>query len=228
MTRLKRGTSLLAAALIAASLATASPRTAEGGKKPRTDEAPSPAFEKDAEAARKRAVERAKELRLRGKGPFLRAAGMKAVIEGDLESGKAAFERLVAAEPDNDEGYLQLAATAEMSGDPAEAARLYTEAMRRRPDLAGYYLERRGRVLFQAERWDLALADAEKGLEAKPDDGDLLRLRAKSLINMGNFAEAAASYQKSMAGGRRVKTGEDAWICSSLKGRGQNPEACRS
>lgn len=215
----------LASALVMAAHLTSAAATPRRDAKP-ADEPSAPVFERDAEGARKKAVEKAKELRIRGKGPFLKAAGMRSVLQGDLDGAKESFRGMLAADPKSDEGYLQLASAAEMSDDPAEAARLYTEALARRPDLAVFYLGRRARVLFQAGRWDLALKDADEGLKQGPKDGDLLRLRAKSLINLGRYAEAAASYDEASQNGRREKTGEDAWVCSSLKSRGVPADAC--
>lgn len=183
-------------------------------------------FEGDAETGRRKAVAQAKELRLDGRGLFLQGLGMQALVARDVDAGKAAFRRLLAQNPDSDEGYLQLASAAELEDDPAEAARLYSEALVRRPDLAPFYRERRGKVLFEAGRWDLSLKDAEAGLASSPKDPDLLRLKAKCLINLGDAAAAAASYDASMTHGRRARTGEDDWICGRIAEAGTKSKAC--
>lgn len=189
-------------------------------------EVPTPAFEGDAESARKKAVALTKSLRLTGRGAFLQGLGMKALVGGDLAGSKAAFQRMIDENPGSDEGYLQLASAAEAEGDAAEAARLLTAAMERSPDIAPYYRNRRGKVLFEAGRWDLALKDADAGLSASPRDPSLLRLRAKCLVNLGDFAAAAASYGAALTHGRRQRTGEDDWLCRKLLAGGFDAPGC--
>lgn len=217
-------TAVVMAALTAPVLARTTP---DRLKKTRQPEAiPAAAFEGDAEVARRKAVALAKSLRLSGRGSFLQGLGMKALVDGDLAASKAAFQRMIDDRPDSDEGFLQLASAAEAAGDQAEAANLYSEAMVRRPDLAAFYRHRRGQVLFEAAQWGLALKDAEAGLEAAPRDPDLLRLRTKCLINLGNYAAAVNSYNAALTHGRRARTGEDDWICGKLSGQGLEAQGC--
>ena len=185
-----------------------------------------PAFEVEVETAGRKAIALAKQLHLSGRLEFLQVLGLRDLLAGDIPASKAAFQRMIDHDPEHDEGYLQMATVAESEGDPAEAARLYTEALARQPDLAAFYLKRRGGVLFEAQRWDLALKDAEAGLEASPRDPDLLRLRAKCLIHSGDFARAAASYNASLTYGRRARTGEDDWLCGKLASRGFAAKGC--
>lgn len=198
-------------------------------RRPDAAGAPPPAtFEGDAEAARRKAAALAKSLKLSGRGAFLQGLGMQALLAGDYVGSKAAFQRMIDEDPNHDEGYLQLASAAEASGDPAEAARLYTRAMELRPDLAPYYRNKRGKVLFEAGRWDLALKDADAGLTASPKDPDLLRLRSKCLINLGDYAGAASSYDAAQTHGRRLRTGEDDWLCGRLLSQGFSAKGCRT
>lgn len=184
------------------------------------------AFETDADAASRKVIALAKQFRFSGRMVFLQGQGWRSMLAGDFRSSKAAFQKMIDEDPESDEGYLQLATVAESAGDAAEAARLYSEALARRPDLAAYYRKRRGAVLFDAGRWDLALQDAEAGLAASPRDPDLLRLRAKCLIYSGDFARAAASYNDALTHGRRKRTGEDDWLCGKLASQGLGAKGC--
>jgi tetratricopeptide (TPR) repeat protein len=127
----------------------------------------------------------------------LREAG-KALARGDLAAAQALCTAELAADPGSAEAVSLLGVIAARARRPAEAARLFAEAVRRAPG-PGRYRINLARALTELGRWDEA-ADALGPALNSPDAGaDVLSGAADVLTRLGRHAEALAAIERAAA-----------------------------
>lgn len=108
----------------------------------------------------------------------------------------------IAAYPEDSEAYRMLAAAlvgcAEVTGDPADydAAWMQLERAEALEPGSLQVLQTRAALLLSRHRFAQAKTLAEQGLERAPDDSTLLGIAGDGALEMGNFKDAKAHYQR--------------------------------
>ena len=109
------------------------------------------------------------------------------------EMARQAWEALLKAEPDDGEALLQLGKLALGSGDVSAARAWFGQLVRGARDEAGARLSV-ALAWLDAHRAEEALAVAEEGLKATPNDGRLHYVQGLALQERRRWADAAASF----------------------------------
>jgi tetratricopeptide (TPR) repeat protein len=98
----------------------------------------------------------------------------RAAEEGRIGAATAGFRRVLTANPNLTDAWLQLARTCESGGRLEEAAEAYAEAIARAPGLAGETSLAAARVMARLERLEEARRLAEMATSLRPGEAHLL------------------------------------------------------
>lgn len=122
-----------------------------------------------------------------------RGHALLALCLASLDSEAATDEAHLAIHlaPDDAFAHRTLAIVMHHKNRYREAEQSIREAIRLEPNSSTNY-ETLARIHFAQSRWADALAAAERGLSADPSDVDCANLRALTLVNLGELAEAQA------------------------------------
>jgi tetratricopeptide (TPR) repeat protein len=117
---------------------------------------------------------------------------------GDLPAAAADFHRAIALRPRHVDIYLELARVYRSRRDLAAADRQLERALRLEPNgrrLAQCHTER-GRNLLLGRRYAAALRALDDALRVDPGEADSHFLRARALLELGRYGEAARSLER--------------------------------
>lgn len=129
-------------------------------------------------------------------------AGLATMATDLLESGRlseaaSAFERLVAADPDNVQWHSLLALTLIRKQDFNRAADVLTKALARHSQSAELHFHR-GVVHFRMEKWADAAGEFRRAVELKPDFRDARYNLSQALIKLGEKDRALVALREAV------------------------------
>jgi tetratricopeptide (TPR) repeat protein len=124
--------------------------------------------------------------------------GLVTLARGDAAAARPSFERALVLEPTNPGAHRGLAAIAQAAGQFEEARGHLTRALDRDPgDWDLLWLQ--GEIDFQTGRYRSALQWFTRAAEAAPDSPVPQRLVGATHHMLGDYAAAAAAFQRSIA-----------------------------
>jgi len=103
----------------------------------------------------------------------------------------AEAERAIALDPNDADGYIALASTLSLAGQPSKARQLIDRAMRLNPYYPPSYLYHLGLAQFSMEQFDQAAATLERATALNPDDRWSFRLLLATYGFLDRSEEAA-------------------------------------
>jgi protein O-mannosyl-transferase len=101
------------------------------------------------------------------------------------------------------EGYSNYANYLDIVGKLDSSLITYAIAIQQNPDAYIPYMNR-ARIFMRKKMWDDAIKDCTRGIEAKPEVGDLYYLRAQCYARKGNMAQAQQDAQEAQKRGVKV------------------------
>lgn len=126
----------------------------------------------------------------------------------EYTAARADYKRLLALQPDHENGLLGLALLDQREGRLQAAELQLTALVERYPDNATY-LQARANVLIERHLYDLALIDLEGAIVLQPTDAYLYVARAELYLKMKRRTAAKADLDKAVALGLpRISLGE--------------------
>jgi predicted O-linked N-acetylglucosamine transferase (SPINDLY family) len=118
--------------------------------------------------------------------------------EGQLAAAAAAYQSILALDPDHWESLNAIAAIALRAGELERAVRLYDAVIVRQRDYAeGYY--KRANALNGLGRWEAALADYDQAIALDEGFANAYCNRGAVLERLGRWDESLASYGRAVA-----------------------------
>lgn len=131
----------------------------------------------------------------------------------EYTAARADYKRLLALQPDHENGLLGLALLDQREGRLQAAELQLTALVERYPDNATY-LQARANVLIERHLYDLALIDLEGAIVLQPTDAYLYVARAELYLKMKRRTAAKADLDKAVALGLpRISLGELYKLC---------------
>ena len=124
--------------------------------------------------------------------------GIQAHQAGRLQEAKAAYERVLDADPDHAEGNYRLGVLAHQMGRPDIAVRLIGKALRFAPDVAAAHLHL-GYALHALGRLDEAGASYREALRLDPNSADAHMNLGIALAQQGRLEGAIAQFRNALA-----------------------------
>ena len=126
----------------------------------------------------------------------------------EYTAARADYKRLLALQPDHENGLLGLALLDQREGR-LQAAELQLTALVERYPGNATYLQARANVLIERRLYDLALIDLEGAIALQPSDAYLYVARAELYLKMKRRTAAKADLDKAVALGLpRISLGE--------------------
>ena len=126
----------------------------------------------------------------------------------EYAAARADYKRLLALQPDHENGLLGLALLDQREGRLQAAELQLTALVERHPDNATY-LQARANVLIERHLYDLALIDLEGAIALQPADAYLYVARAELYLKMKRRTAAKADLDRAVALGLpRISLGE--------------------
>jgi tetratricopeptide (TPR) repeat protein len=116
--------------------------------------------------------------------------------QGRIDAALEQLSKAIRLRPESAPAYLNRASLSRERGDSPAALRDFEQAIRFEPPespfVAQIHLER-GRILDAAGKFPEAIAACDAALRTRPDDPTALLLRARALLQLGQFEEARRS-----------------------------------
>jgi len=125
-------------------------------------------------------------------------AGLRAHQAGQLADAKAAYEQVLAAQPNHADASHLLGIIAHQGGDHETAVTLIGTAIGLNPAVAAYHSNLGNALLAQGRASDAA-ASYGKALAISPGDAEIHANLGAALVDAGDMDGAAASYRKALA-----------------------------
>ena len=123
--------------------------------------------------------------------------GAAAAQTGQLDQAIVAFERVIAIQPDNADGYNNLGNALKEKGKLNKAIEFYKKALAIRPDFATAY-NNMGITLQKQDKLDDAIEAYNIALSLKPDYADAYNNIGSTLHDQGKLSEAITFYEKAI------------------------------
>lgn len=127
--------------------------------------------------------------------PDYAAEGMKALEEERYEEAAAAFEKVLASDPDDYAALFHIALIDSLRGNPAAAILRYERVLELKPGLYEAQLNL-GILLLGSGQAQRAIAPLEGALATKPDEFRPHYYLAESLFEISDYARAESAYQE--------------------------------
>lgn len=123
--------------------------------------------------------------------------GLEAGRQGDLEAAISYYQQAIAADPNMDIAWSNLAGVYQKLGDFEQAERAYQEAIRIDPNWSYHYVQL-GWLYFDAEQKDQAMSYAKTALQKYDKNPWAYDLQGYLQLIQGKFPEAVKSYEKAV------------------------------
>ncbi len=129
------------------------------------------------------------------------AAGRAALDRGDADAARAAFERVIAVDPQNEDAGLGLAIATDEAGRGAQAVALFDRLAARAPRNPAVRFWR-ARAAYRLGRFDDAIRDLTEAAPLDPDNAPLYQMRlGDAYYAKGDPQRALAAYQQAVSEG---------------------------
>lgn len=123
--------------------------------------------------------------------------GLEAGRQGDLEAAMSYYQQAVAADPNMDIAWSNLAGVYQNLGDFGQAEQAYKEAIRIDPDWSYHYVQL-GWLYFDAEQAHQAMSMAKTALQKYDKNPWAYDLQGYLQLLQGKATEAVKSYEKAV------------------------------